>query len=68
MPWTEERCPPAMAHLAPLVRGRAVEIANALLREGHGDGFAIRVGIARARQWADMHGLSGAGDDAAARS
>ena len=51
MPWTPERFPPAMAHLAPAVRDKAIEIANALLAEGHDEGFAIRVGIARARDW-----------------
>ena len=51
MPWTPERFPPAMAQLAPAVRDKAIEIANALLAEGHDEGFAIRVGIARAREW-----------------
>jgi uncharacterized protein YdaT len=40
-----------MAQLAPAVRDKAIEIANALLAEGHDEGFAIRVGIARARDW-----------------
>jgi uncharacterized protein YdaT len=40
-----------MAHLAPEVRDKAIEIANALLAGGHDEGFAIRVGIARARDW-----------------
>ena len=38
-----------MQHLPPLVRRKAVEIANALLAEGHDERFAIRVGIARGR-------------------
>ena len=57
MPWNEDYYPPAMEHLAPAVRSKAIEIANALLSEGHDDGFAIRVGIARAKQWAYRHGL-----------
>lgn len=52
MPWDELYYPPAMAHLPPLVRRKAIEIANALLAEGHDEGFAIRVAIARAKQWA----------------
>jgi uncharacterized protein YdaT len=52
MPWNEEYYPPAMEHLAPGVRTKAIDIANALLAEGHSEGFAIRVGIARAKQWA----------------
>jgi uncharacterized protein YdaT len=51
MPWTEERFPPAMSRLDPLTRAKAIEIANALLREGHDEGFAIRVAIARAHEW-----------------
>lgn len=57
MPWSEERYPPAMNALPPAVRRKAIEIANALLAEGHEEGFAIRVGIARARQWARRRGL-----------
>lgn len=44
-----------MAHLSPSVRNKAVEIANALLHEGHDEGQAIRIGIAKARQWAELH-------------
>ncbi len=49
MPWTAERFPDAMKHLAPPVRRRAVRIANALLREGYDEGEAIRIAIARAK-------------------
>ena len=55
MPWTHEHYPPAMHNLAPEVRDKAIEIANALLREGHDEGFAIRVAIARAHEWAQRH-------------
>ncbi len=41
----------AMRRLDLATRNKAVEIANALLREGHDEGFAIRVAIARAREW-----------------
>ena len=33
MPWNESYYPPAMSHLHPLVRAKAIEIANALLAE-----------------------------------
>jgi len=33
------------------VRQKAVEIANALLAEGYDDGKAIRIGIAKAKEW-----------------
>lgn len=55
MPWTLERYPPAMRHLPPLVRAKAVEIANAVLAEEGDEGKAIRVGIARAKEWAVRH-------------
>jgi uncharacterized protein YdaT len=34
------------------VRAKAIAIANALLETGHPEGQAIRIGIARAKQWA----------------
>lgn len=52
MPWTVERYPPAMRKLPPHVRLKAVEIADALLAEEFDEGKAIRIGIAKARQWA----------------
>lgn len=58
MPWTEEDHPPAMDRLPAPVRAKAIEIANALLDEGHPDGFAIRVAITRAREWARRRGLA----------
>lgn len=58
MPWKAAYYPAAMEHLAPAVRAKAIEIANALLSEGHDEGFAIRVGIGRAKQWARRRGLS----------
>lgn len=58
MPWSESRYPPAMEHLEPLVRSKAIEIANALLEEGHDEGFCIRVAIARAKEWASHRGLA----------
>jgi uncharacterized protein YdaT len=57
MPWDELYYPPAMQHLPPLVRRKAIEIANALLAEGHDEGFAIRVGIARAKARARRRGI-----------
>lgn len=58
MPWDEDYYPPAMAHLPLVVRLKAIEIANALLREGHDEGFCIRVAIARAKEWARRHGIA----------
>jgi len=57
MPWTAERYPPSMRRLAPPVREKAIEIANALLAEGCDEGKAIRVAIARAKLWAWNRGM-----------
>jgi uncharacterized protein YdaT len=57
MPWTEQRYPIAMRHFPEAVRTKAIEIANALLDEGMPEGQAIRIAIAKAREWADHHGI-----------
>lgn len=52
MPWTADRYPVSMRRLPPLVRDKAIEIANALLAEGMDEGKAIRIAIAKAKEWA----------------
>ncbi|AOJ68637.1 MULTISPECIES: hypothetical protein [Burkholderia] len=52
MPWTAERYPASMRNLTPWVRDKAIEIANALLRDGMSEGSAIRIAIAQAKRWA----------------
>jgi uncharacterized protein YdaT len=47
-----------MAHLPEPVRQKAIEIANALLREGMEEGRAIRIAIAKAKEWARRHGVA----------
>lgn len=63
MPWNEIRFPSAMAHLAPAVRAKAIEIANALLEEGYDEGKAIRIAIAKAKEWAARRGLRASEDE-----
>jgi uncharacterized protein YdaT len=46
-----------MRRLAPDARAKAIEIANALLSEGYDEGRAIRIAIARAKEWAGRRGL-----------
>jgi uncharacterized protein YdaT len=58
MPWDVEYYPQAMKHLTPLVRAKAIEIANAMLARGHDEGSAIRIAIAHAEEWAVHHGLT----------
>ena len=55
MPWNEWRYPPAMRHLAPAARAKAIEIANALLAAGMDEGKAIRIAIAKGKEWAQHH-------------
>ena len=52
MPWNENNFPRSMLHMAPVVREKAIEIANALLAESYDDGKAIRIAIAQAKRWA----------------
>jgi hypothetical protein len=53
MPWNIVNYPASMKHLDPEVRHKAIEIANALLADGSDEGRAIRIAIARAKQWAE---------------
>jgi len=53
MPWNSDYFPTSMKHLAPVVREKAIEIANALLEEGVEEGKAIRIAIAKAKTWAE---------------
>jgi uncharacterized protein YdaT len=54
MPWNEVYYPASMRNLAPGVRRKAIEIANALLETGHPEGQAIRIAIAQAKRWASQ--------------
>jgi uncharacterized protein YdaT len=40
-----------MKNLPPRVRHKAIEVANALLKEGYDEGRCIRIAIWRARRW-----------------
>lgn len=55
MPWTLTYYPVSMKNLSPQLREKAIEIANALLAEGMDEGKAIRVAIAKAKEWARHH-------------
>jgi len=57
MPWSSTYYPASMKNLPLPVREKAIEIANALLDEGTDEGRAIRIAIAKARQWARHHQL-----------
>jgi uncharacterized protein YdaT len=46
-----------MRHLSEPVRLKAIEIANALLASGMEEGMAIRIAIAKSKEWARRHEL-----------
>jgi len=52
MPWHSDYYPASMKNLPPIVREKAIEIANALLDERMNEGKAIRIAISRAKDWA----------------
>jgi uncharacterized protein YdaT len=56
MPWTADYFPVSMKLLPADVRQKAIEIANALLEEGMDEGKAIRIGIAKAKEWFEQRG------------
>jgi uncharacterized protein YdaT len=57
VPWNPSYYPSSMRHLSESVRLKAIEIANALLEEGMDEGTAIRIAIAKAKEWAQRHGV-----------
>jgi uncharacterized protein YdaT len=63
MPWSKEHYPKSMIHLPDPVRAKAIEIANALLEEGMDEGKAIRIAIAKAKEWASHHRMGSVEDD-----
>ncbi|WOV87158.1 hypothetical protein QWT69_15035 [Sporosarcina oncorhynchi] len=54
MPWNKGDYPDSFKNLEPIVRNKAIEIANALLREGTDEGRAISIATAKAREY--VHG------------
>ncbi len=52
MPWTRLEYPVSMRSLTPTVRAKAIEIANALMKENIEIQTAVVTAINRARDWA----------------
>ncbi|OCB78211.1 hypothetical protein B0A79_15495 [Flavobacterium piscis] len=50
-PWYNGDYPPSYTNQPVQLRGKAVEIANALLKEGTEEGIAIATGLKRAREF-----------------
>jgi uncharacterized protein YdaT len=57
MPWSPDYFPASMRNLSEAVRLKAIAIANALLADGMEEGMAIRIAIAKSKEWAQQHGL-----------
>lgn len=55
MPWTKNDYPPSMKNLDSRVRNKAIEIANALLRDGYEEGRSIAIATAEAEEWNENH-------------
>jgi len=51
MPWYNGDYPPSYKNQPKQLREKAVEIANALLKEGLEEGVAIATGLKRAREF-----------------
>ncbi len=50
MPWSKNDYPDSMKNLEPQVREKAIEIANALLRDNYEEGRAIAIATSQARK------------------
>jgi uncharacterized protein YdaT len=57
MPWSEDHYPLSMSRLRNPVRRKAIDIANAMLAQGYEEGKAIRIAIAKAKEWWTKHGV-----------
>lgn len=53
MPWDEKDFPASMKNMDPLLRKKAIQIANALESEGYEDGRSIPIAHAQAHEWYD---------------
>jgi hypothetical protein len=53
MPWNLDDYPASMKNLDSPVREKAIDIANALLKEGYEDSRAIPIAISQAKKWAE---------------
>jgi uncharacterized protein YdaT len=51
MPWYNGDYPPSMKNMDSRTRAKAVEIANALLADGHEEGKAIAIATSKAKEW-----------------
>ncbi len=53
MPWNEKDYPASMKNLDSIVRRKAIDIANAMVKEGYEEDNAIPIAISQAKEWAE---------------
>ncbi len=51
MPWDMNDYPASFKNFDPLLRKKAIDIANALLAEGYNDDHAIPIATSQAKEW-----------------
>ncbi len=56
MPWNEKDYPTSMKNLEAIVRRKAIDIANAMVKEGYEESNAIPIAISQANEWAEDAG------------
>lgn len=53
MPWTLDDYPSSMKNLEKTTKKKAIDVANALLKDGYDEGRAIPIAIEQAKEWHD---------------
>lgn len=53
MPWNEKDYPSSMKNLDSIVRRKAIDIGNAMVKEGYKEENAIPIAISQAKEWAE---------------
>lgn len=51
MPWTTRNYPVSWKNFEPLLRKKAIDIANAMVKEGYSEEQAIPIATAQAKKW-----------------
>lgn len=57
MPWTDSDYPESLKNFMAPVRRKAVDIANALLKDGYEEGRAISIATSQAEEWATSRNM-----------
>ncbi|EAD3310022.1 hypothetical protein E3Z71_03000 [Listeria monocytogenes] len=55
MPWNEKDYPDSWENLRKTEREKAIEIGNALLKEGYSESHAIPIATSKAEEWYKNH-------------